>query len=84
MLKNLGARQTPLALLRSEFIDLMQLLHQSLLVGGSQPSEAGVTAENALLVLHGQIVMLVQPGAQMTGGRIGRRHTSRNRRTGIA
>lgn len=55
------AGQTALPLLVCQPVHVVQLLHKALLLGVREALEAGVVAQNLFLILHWNILMLVQP-----------------------
>jgi hypothetical protein len=61
VLQHFATRQAALALVFRQLIQLMQLLHQALLRRSRQPIEAGIVAEQALLILHRKTLMLIEP-----------------------
>ncbi len=63
--QHLAARQPALTLRLRHLIQLMQLLHQALLLFRRQPVKARTVAQQTLLVLHGKIAVLVEPVAEM-------------------
>ena len=65
MLQCLGAGQAALALLVRHLVNLMQLPHDTLLLIGRQPPEAGIAAQHLLLVLHGNSPVLIEPVAKV-------------------
>lgn len=73
-----------IALLFRHRVQPVQLIEQSLLRRRRQTVEAGVAAQQALLILHGKALVLVEPAAQMTLARCSRIVISRaGRRCGV-
>jgi hypothetical protein len=66
-LKGFGARQTALALGFGHLVQLVELLNLAILLGGRQAVEAGLLAEEPLLLADGQVLVLGHPLGQMTG-----------------
>jgi len=58
--------QAALPLLFRQFIHLLQLLNQALLICLRQALEARIVAQQLLLTLCGKIAVLVEPGAKMS------------------
>ena len=67
--EHFAARQTAFALGLGHLIQAVQLLHQALLRGGGQTVEAGVIAQQPLLILDGKALMVVEPVAKVAGRR---------------
>jgi hypothetical protein len=68
-LQHLVSRQPAIALLLGHLIHLAQLLRQPLLIGGRQTLEARIVAQHPLLVLHRNILVLIQPVSKVALGR---------------
>lgn len=66
-LKHLGTGEAAVPLVDGELINAMELLEETLLVGGRQTGEVGIVAEGAFLLLDGLAAMLVEPVAEVTG-----------------
>ena len=65
---HLGAFQPALPLLLRHLVYLPQLLHQLLLVGRRKPAKVRVAAQHLFLILHGNILVLIQPVFEMPRG----------------
>jgi hypothetical protein len=63
VLQNLIPRQASLSLFLGQLVHMVQLLHQPVLFARRKPPEAGVAAQNTLLLLRRKIPMLIQPVA---------------------
>jgi len=63
VLDHLGTCQAALSLLLRQLVNLMQLLHHSLLVAWSKPPEAGIAAQGPFLLLNGKVEVLIEPVA---------------------
>ena len=64
--QHLAARQTAIALLLRHLVQLVQLLDEPLLLRGSQPIEAGIVAQQPLLLIDSKSPVLIQPIAEMS------------------
>jgi hypothetical protein len=62
----LSTGQPPLPLLLRHLIHRMQLLQQPLLVGVREAAEAGVIAQQPLLILDRKATVLIEPVAEVT------------------
>ena len=64
--QHLAARQAAIALRLRHLVQLVQLLDEPLLLRGSQPIEAGIVAQQPLLLIDSKSPVLIQPIAEMS------------------
>jgi len=62
-LQHLAPRKAALALRIRHLVQLLELLHQPLLLRGGQAIEAGIAAEQALLFLRWETLVMIEPVA---------------------